>query len=82
MTLRPDEPPAGPWRVEPLAWLVDLLLQTAGPMEERPPVIAVDGRSASGKSTLTERLCSGVRGGQVVHTDDIAWHIPGSAGPT
>jgi hypothetical protein len=73
LTLRPEEPPAGPWRVESLAWLVDLLLRTAGPPDGRPPVVAVDGRGASGKSTLAERLRLSVPGAQVVHTDDIAW---------
>lgn len=73
LTLRPDEPPAGPWRVESLVWLVDLLLRTAGAPDGRPPVVAVDGRGASGKSTLAERLRLSVPGAQVVHTDDIAW---------
>jgi hypothetical protein len=36
LTLRPVEPPTGPWRVESLAWLVDLLLHTVDPMEELP----------------------------------------------
>jgi len=49
------------------------LLQTAGEMDGRPPLVAVDGRGASGKTTLAERLCLAVRGAQVVHTDDIAW---------
>lgn len=70
MILRPEEPLAGPWRVESLSWLADLLLRATG----HPPVVAVDGRGAGGKSTLAERLRRAVPGAQVVHTDDIAWH--------
>lgn len=41
---------------------------------ERPGVIAVDGRSASGKSTLATVLSSAVPCSVVVHTDDVAWY--------
>jgi hypothetical protein len=36
-------------------------------------VLAVDGRSSSGKTTLAARLQDAVAGSAVVHTDDIAW---------
>jgi hypothetical protein len=36
-------------------------------------VLAVDGRSSSGKTTLAARLQDAVAGSTVVHTDDIAW---------
>ncbi len=36
-------------------------------------VLAVDGRSSSGKTTLAARLQEAVAGSAVVHTDDIAW---------
>jgi hypothetical protein len=39
----------------------------------RPAVLAVDGRSSSGKTTLAARLQGIVAGSAVVHTDDIAW---------
>lgn len=39
----------------------------------RPVVVAVDGRSSSGKTTLAARLRDAVTGSNVVHTDDIAW---------
>lgn len=35
-------------------------------------VVAIDGRSAGGKSTLAARLAEGL-GAAVVHTDDVAW---------
>ncbi len=34
----------------------------------------MDGRSASGKSTLAERLHAAVPASAVVHTDDVAWY--------
>jgi len=74
MTPAPGEPPAGPWRVEPVAVLVDLLADAAGPVGDRPRVVAVDGRSGSGKSTLADQLQAAVPSSSVVHTDDVAWH--------
>lgn len=41
--------------------------------DHRPVVLAVDGRSSSGKTTLAARLQGVVAGSAVVHTDDIAW---------
>lgn len=77
MKLGPGEPPAGPWRVEPIGWVTDTFAAAHMGVEggpERPFVIAVDGRSASGKSTLAEALSGHVPGSVVVHTDDVAWH--------
>ncbi len=48
------------------------LIGTAGRGRPRA-VVAVDGRSASGKSTLADRLSAHVPGSVVVRTDDIAW---------
>jgi hypothetical protein len=73
--LAPEEPEAGPWRVVTLSAVMTTLMRN-GPQEPadgRPVVIAVDGRSASGKTTLTARLQGAVPGSAVVHTDDIAW---------
>jgi energy-coupling factor transporter ATP-binding protein EcfA2 len=52
----------------------DLVLGHVGSPAGRPSVLAVDGRSASGKTTLATRLADAVPGTTVVHTDDIAWH--------
>ncbi|HLZ25982.1 MAG TPA: hypothetical protein VKV73_01520 [Chloroflexota bacterium] len=68
-----DEPLAGPWRVAPLSELVRLLFIADGRTVGRPRIVAVDGRSASGKTTLGERLRTAVTDAEVVHTDDIAW---------
>ncbi|GIJ68064.1 uridine kinase family protein [Virgisporangium ochraceum] len=51
----------------------DLVLGHVGSPAGRPSVLAVDGRSASGKTTLAARLADAVPGTTVVHTDDIAW---------
>jgi len=73
MTLAADEPAAGPWRVAPLSDLVAVLLGASGLLVGRPRIIAIDGRSRSGKTMLAERLRTAVPGAEVVHTDDIAW---------
>jgi hypothetical protein len=75
LCLAPEEPEAGPWRAERLAVITGALMRLghsrgAG---DRPVVLAVDGRSASGKTTLAARLRNVVAGSAVVHTDDIAW---------
>ena len=68
------EPAAGPWRVRPLAELVDRLLTAAGPPPDRPAVLGIGGRSSGGKTTLAGRLAAAIPRSAVVHTDDIAWH--------
>jgi cytidylate kinase len=40
---------------------------------EQPTVVAIDGRSGSGKTTFATRLSSTLNA-TVVHTDDVAWH--------
>jgi hypothetical protein len=42
-------------------------------MLETPTILAVDGRSASGKTTFTARLAK-ILNAPIVHSDDIAWH--------
>lgn len=70
LTTLPEEPEAGPWRAVRLAELVAELRTRCA--NRARAVIAVDGRSAGGKSTLTVRLAAAL-GAQVVHTDDVAW---------
>ena len=76
MTTRcgPGEPTAGPWRVVPVDELVRLLWAAAGGPTTRPRVVAVDGRSAAGKTTVAALLQAAVPQSGVVHTDDIAWY--------
>jgi hypothetical protein len=84
LQLAPEEPEAGPWRVAPLTTVIEALIRS-GPdrlVSGRPAVLAVDGRSNAGKTTLAGRICAVVPGSAVVHTDDIAWDILASAGLT
>jgi hypothetical protein len=73
--LAPEEPEAGPWRVELLGAVIEVLMRP-GPgraIDGRPVILAVDGRSNNGKTTLAARIAAAVPGSVVVHTDDIAW---------
>jgi hypothetical protein len=75
LQLAREEPEAGPWRVESLTAVIDALIRR-GPgrvVPGRPIILAVDGRSNAGKTTLAARIREAVPGSAVVHTDDIAW---------
>ncbi len=67
-----EEPAVTEWRVAPVEELWRLV--DPGPMSSRPRIVAVDGRSGSGKTSLAEQLRGVVRSSAVVHTDDVAWH--------
>lgn len=68
----PGEPVITRWREEAWSDLAgDMLSGEVGP---RPVIVAVDGRSGSGKTTFATRLAQEVPGSVVVHTDDVAWH--------
>lgn len=78
MRVADDEPELEPWCPEPVADVAGRLLRIgwgrrAGSMPTGPLVVAVDGRSAGGKSTAASRLAAATSGAVVVHTDDIAW---------
>jgi hypothetical protein len=75
LQLAREEPEAGPWRAELLTAVIgELVGRGPGRVESgRPVVLAVDGRSNAGKTTLAARICAAVPGSVVVHTDDIAW---------
>ncbi len=74
LLLRPGEPEAGPWRAELLPAVAATVMWLAGEHGHHgPAVLAVDGRSSSGKTTLGGRLRDAVPEAVVVHTDDIAW---------
>ena len=75
LRLAPGEPEAGPWLAEPLAVLVQALAQPV-PGEAvtgRPVIVAIDGRSNSGKTSLATRIAQAVPGSVVIHTDSITW---------
>lgn len=73
MTWFDGEPSVGPWRPVDIAELArELLGRTAD--AGRPAVVAVDERSAGGKTGVADRLHQVIRRSCVVHTDDLAWH--------
>ena len=75
LQLAPEEPEAGPWRAKPITVVIDSLTRPGRSRNtgDRTVVLAVDGRSSSGKTTLAARLQAAVAGSAVVHTDDLAW---------
>lgn len=70
MQLPPEEPYFGPWQVAPVQAFVRLLEETL-PKTGGLKVIAVDGRSAGGKTTLASLLGRAIAGSAIVHTDDL-----------
>jgi hypothetical protein len=75
LQLAPEEPEAAPWRVELLSNVADVVVRR-GPglcSSNGPAVLAVDGRSNNGKTTVASRIGKLVPGAVVIHTDDIAF---------
>lgn len=72
MRLHDGEPQLGNELVLPLARLLDRLM-AGRPGMGGPFLVAIDGRSSNGKTTLAGRLAALVDGAEVVHTDDVAW---------
>lgn len=70
-----EEPEAGPWSVEPLTAVADVVTRRKPGRDSSgcAAVLAVDGRSNNGKTTLAARISGIVPGSVVVHTDDVAW---------
>ena len=62
-------------RTEPLTILVQALAQRVPGriVSGRPVIVAIDGRSNNGKTSLAARIGQAVPGSAVIHTDDIAW---------
>jgi hypothetical protein len=73
LNVPPEEPRISSWAVRPLGDVVAELVLALGEPVGRPAVLAVDGRSAGGKSTFAARVAAAVAGAVVVHTDDVAW---------
>ena len=69
--------PEGPGRPdgqEQRVTLGELAALLPPPPRGRPLLVAVNGPSSSGKTTLAHRLAAALRRAAVVHTDDLAWH--------
>jgi hypothetical protein len=75
LQLAPEEPEAGPRRVELLSTVANAVTKQRPDCSSsgRPAVLAVDGRSNNGKTTVAGRIRDTVPGAVVIHTDDIAW---------
>ncbi len=71
MILPPEEPHFGPWSVISVQEFAELLQATLPKDRAGLGIIAVDGRSANGKSTLAALVSREVPGSVVVHTDDV-----------
>ncbi|MFC0623653.1 uridine kinase family protein [Kribbella deserti] len=73
----PGEPPVAEWRAVRVADLVARILDGADLASAGAPwIVAVDGRSGGGKSTLARRLAEAVPDLAIVHVDDVAWQAP------
>ena len=72
--VHPGEPEFGPWTALTPDELAERVLAVAGEPMGPVGVIAVDGRSGSGKTTVAGQLAQAIDGSSVVHTDDISWH--------
>ncbi|WP_433016668.1 uridine kinase family protein [Kribbella sp. CA-294648] len=73
----PGEQAVDSWRAVALADLAGVVRECAGEVPSgRPCIVAVDGRSGGGKSTLARRLADVVPESAVVHVDDVAWNAP------
>lgn len=71
MKLPPEEPALGPWEVVPLETFMTALRRELPTHSGRPSVVAIDGRSGNGKSTLAGILQQMILGSAMLHTDDI-----------
>jgi uridine kinase len=70
------EPDFGPGRWQPNATAIGELVARAS-SRSGPFLLAIDGRSSNGKSTLAEHIAAVMPDTSVVHTDDVAWwHSP------
>lgn len=75
-TLEPEEPAVTSWRRTFLAEEWEKLLAATTRGFGVPVIVAIDGRSAAGKTTLAARLAGCSPGTVIVGSDDIAWHEP------
>jgi hypothetical protein len=74
MRVGPGEPQVERWKVIQLSELINRLFNTGSQVVQEPRIIAVDGRSGGGKSTLAHLLHKNLARSAIIHTDDVAWH--------
>lgn len=76
LVLHPDEPEFGPWVALDAPALAAKLMRFVEFPEDRPAIVAIDGRGGAGKSVLAERMSDLIPDAEVVSTDDVAWNEP------
>lgn len=76
MVPAPDEPMVRSWRSITVAAFAQELLGGSWPARPERAVVAIDGRSGAGKTTLARRLQAALPAATLVSTDDLAWHEP------
>ena len=76
VTLQPGERAVSAWLASTTSDVATYLARRAGTPEDRPAVIAVDGRGGSGKTTLAAALAAVVPGTGILHVDDLSWNEP------
>jgi DNA-binding transcriptional regulator YbjK len=74
--LEPEEPAVPSWRRTALSEGWEKLLAAVSPGPGVPVIVAIDGRSVAGKTTLAAALATHTAGAAIVSTDDLAWHEP------
>ena len=74
--LPPGEPSVQSWETIELGQFSQSVLDRSALLRGRPQILAVDGRGASGKSTLARSICGHIERSAIVHTDDVAWNEP------
>jgi hypothetical protein len=74
LALGPGEPAVSVWESSTFRGLADRVLAICGDVVGRPAIVAVDGRSGAGKTSVARALTAHVPASATVHTDDIAWH--------
>ncbi|MEM7734279.1 MAG: hypothetical protein AAF267_00675 [Deinococcota bacterium] len=72
MNLYPEEPSFAPWHGVSLHDFTTDFIGKSNTVDVH--VIAIDGRSGGGKSTLASILADALPNSALLHTDDIAWH--------
>jgi cytidylate kinase len=74
MKIGPGESPVEHWQALRIDQLVERVLSSGSGKDELPQIVAVDGRSGSGKTTMANQLQRHIARSTIVHTDDVAWH--------
>lgn len=74
LRLAPGEPRVAVWEPITAAALAEGVIAICGEQGSGAAVVAVDGRSGAGKTTLADLLLSHLPDATVVHTDDVAWY--------